>query len=216
MKTGQDHSRPSTPGAIDISTPSIDNATSHRQLRARTSTSLVKSLLNPIVSLLPRLRSRRRADEEGIIAPRTPVRGSPLHSPVEMPKTSYFPWGDDAVPSSKSNNYPINLAPNHSSLRGMRQSPPPPRRVQSELSLSKGADNARGLATRGGKPVVSDAQFAGGSEGMSNGSGFSAGMERSASAETASPAMGLGPKGRDQYRGADVLDSQLRSRRKGD
>lgn len=61
-------------------------------------------MLEPILALLPRLkrRSKRERLDEGLLAPRTPVRGSPLHTPVRMgsfgpgsSSGSYFPWGQD-------------------------------------------------------------------------------------------------------------------------
>ncbi|WVQ94199.1 hypothetical protein IAU59_001277 [Kwoniella sp. CBS 9459] len=195
-----------SPGAttVDLSSPGPDQqhrgssgtqSPTHRQLRARSSTSLVKSVLNPLLSLLPKIKrsSRNRGNEEGLIAPRTPVRGSPLHSPVIMPQSasqsSYFPWGSSEEQSGSGSSQLItgtgtgsgngnsfspyrsnsgsgssigigpasgsgNLTPD----RG--RTPPPPRRIQSEISISKGtgspssAVNPRGIATRNGRPAL--------------------------------------------------------------
>ncbi|WVF66587.1 hypothetical protein IAT40_001327 [Kwoniella sp. CBS 6097] len=164
-----------SPGAttVDLSSPgpgqqhrgSGTQSPTHRQLRARSSTSLVKSVLNPLLSLLPKIKrtSRNRGNEEGLIAPRTPVRGSPLHSPVIMPQStsqsSYFPWGS----SSEDVQSGLGGSPFHSNSGSgsSGRTPPPPRRIQSEISISKGTGspgtgtvNPRGIATRNGKPAL--------------------------------------------------------------
>ena len=211
-----DSSTPTTPGganAIDLATP-LGGPPSYRQARARSSTSLLKSILVPIISLLPRLRTRRRNDE-GIIAPRTPVRGSPLHSPVDMPQT-YFPWGNDLPPSSNTPNqskYPSNLAPNSAIGRPFKMNPP--RRVQSEIQVSKGIANPRGLATREGKPVVTDAQLMEEAGEIVSTVGMSSGRVDSSS-RPSSPSMSLGSRGLDLLGGAELVDSQIRPRSKAD
>ncbi|WVR03127.1 hypothetical protein IAU60_000117 [Kwoniella sp. DSM 27419] len=138
--------------SVDLSSPMPGDASpTHRQLRARSSTSLVKSVLNPILSILPRVRRSGRKNHEGIIAPRTPIRGSPLHSPVAMPQT-YFPWGSDD--SGSSNPSVLNLSPQVTPERS--RTPPPPRRIQSAVDVSRphpGTQaNPRGIATRDGRP----------------------------------------------------------------
>lgn len=204
-----------TPGAIDLHTPADGDPPSHRQVRARTSTSLVKSLLIPLISLLPRIRNRRRQNDEGIIAPRTPVRGSPLPSPVNLPQTSYFPRGDDTASSSNPSSYSSILTPDSAGGRMPRKSPLPPRRVQSEMNTTQGTINPRGMATRDGRPVVTDAQLTGEPEAMGDGIGVSSGMQL-ASCGPGGPAISLGPRGTDILGGAEVIESQLRSRRKAD
>lgn len=149
-----------------------------------------------MLSLLPRLRSRRKNDE-GLIAPRTPVRGSPLHTPVNMPATSYFPWGDEGSASKQA-----SLAPD--SLRVRTKTPPPPRRVQSEAWGS--TSNPRGVATRGGEAVGADDWFGEGPRassppGEAGGSG---------------PRMSLGPRAGESLRAAEVLVSNGPPRRKAD
>ncbi|WVW81306.1 hypothetical protein I302_103297 [Kwoniella bestiolae CBS 10118] len=151
-----------SPHSVDLSSPGPGAGSSsptHRQIRAKSSTSLVKSVLNPLLSLLPRVRRTggSRKNEEGIIAPRTPVRGSPLHSPVIMPQQTptYFPWGqDDSSSSNSPSHLNLNLSGTGSGSRSA--TPPPPRRIQSELSISKNnlTTNPRGIATRNGKPAL--------------------------------------------------------------
>ncbi|WWC90152.1 uncharacterized protein L201_005085 [Kwoniella dendrophila CBS 6074] len=185
-----------SPNSIDISSPGINAAggssgtssPTHRQIRNKSSTSLVKSVLSPLLSLLPRIRSSSsgrskygRKNDEGIIAPRTPIRGSPLHSPVLMPQQnlqqltsqSYFPWSssDEKNGGSPSN---VNLIPNYNlgggggssggSQSSRSNTPPPPKRIQSEIQISKNTGgltpvqqiqkNPRGIATRNGRPAL--------------------------------------------------------------
>ena len=185
-----DASRPSSPalgGHVDLSTPL--EGQSHRQQRSRTSTSLVKSLLAPILSVLPGLR-RKRSDE-GLIAPRTPIRGSPLHTPVPM-KQTYFPWGDS--PPKQPSLSPMET------LRPRGKTPPPPRRVQSE-AWGHGA-NPRGIATRNGLPVAE------GAAGVRSTSPVSMGQE------DYGPKMSLGPYGGERIVGADVVVANIPSRGK--
>jgi hypothetical protein len=82
------------------------------QPRPRGNTSLVKSLLSPILALVPGTRrsAGNRQNDEGIIAPRTPLRGSPLPSPrlsnVNLSlggsagAGSYSPWADNSGSNS--------------------------------------------------------------------------------------------------------------------
>ncbi|WWC57631.1 uncharacterized protein I303_100163 [Kwoniella dejecticola CBS 10117] len=168
------------PNSVDLSSPGFSapgsSSPTHRQMRRGSSTSLVKSVLNPLLSLLPRVRRNVRKNEEGIIAPRTPIRGSPLHSPVLMPSSSrsnsnansYFPWAssDDSATANISN---LNLNHNHNlgvsgigngSPSSRSTTPPPPRRIQSEIQISKNThvptpnNNPRGIATRNGRPAL--------------------------------------------------------------
>ncbi|ORY27345.1 transmembrane adaptor Erv26-domain-containing protein [Naematelia encephala] len=174
-------SAPPSPGpghTIDLSTPQVELS---RQLHQRASKSLVKSVLDPLLSVLPRMRRRRR-DDEGILAPRTPVRGSPLHSPVLMAQ-NYFPWGGDDSNGGSGSNHNHNLAPD--SIR----SPGPPRRVQSEVQVNRAGVNPRGIATRNGRPP-----FPAGDEpdDFTLGGGGTASPKRGTSPE---PRMSLGPKG---------------------
>ncbi|KAK6904735.1 hypothetical protein L486_02803 [Kwoniella mangroviensis CBS 10435] len=151
-----------SPHSVDLSSPGPSSggtsSPTHRQIRTRSSTSLVKSVLNPLLSLLPRVRrSGGRKNEEGLIAPRTPVRGSPLHSPVIMPQQtpSYFPW--DSSEDTSSSNSPSHLNLNLGVNGNRSVTPPPPRRIQSELFISKNTNttnpNPRGIATRNGQPA---------------------------------------------------------------
>lgn len=82
--------------------------------------SLLKSVLAPVFSLLPGRRTRSsRQNAEGIIAPRTPLKGSPMPSPrlapVSMsrqPSFSNTPWNED-VSSATGSPYgtPMNSGP---------------------------------------------------------------------------------------------------------
>ncbi|KAJ9106108.1 hypothetical protein QFC21_001250 [Naganishia friedmannii] len=72
--------------------------------------SLLKSVLAPVFSLLPGRRTgSSRQNAEGIIAPRTPLRGSPMPSPrlvpISMSRQSSFSntaWNDDVPPAAGS------------------------------------------------------------------------------------------------------------------
>lgn len=222
--------------SIDLSSPALDAAMQKNRYSSRSSTSLVKSILNPVISLLPRLGGRRRQSQpEGLIAPRTPIRGSPLHTPVQMPN-AYFPWGGDDISTSNSNSNSnsgsasgsvsgsgtipsrLNLTPSSLGL-GRPRTPPPPRRVQSEMMTS--GLNPRGLATRNGIPAVPDSKV------MTDepddvdlvnrriGLG-SAG--RSTPKRPESPSMSLGPRGNGIVGGAEVIEvkGQAEPKRKND
>ncbi|WWC67276.1 uncharacterized protein I206_101184 [Kwoniella pini CBS 10737] len=178
-----------SPTSVDLSSPSVSghgsSSPTHRQIRRGSSTSLIKSVLNPLLSLLPRVRRNNiRKNEEGLIAPRTPIRGSPLHSPVLMPSstirkdsnanTSYFPWGsseENTISNSNISNFNLNLNNNNNSGSGSSGNgsprsitpPPPPKRIQSEIQISKNSNfnsqnpqliNPRGIATRNGRPAL--------------------------------------------------------------
>lgn len=110
------HSGPPSPAyanGVDLSTP-LHHPSSSRFAAAasgaKSQTSLVRAVLEPILALLPRIkrRTKRERADEGLLAPRTPVRGSPLHTPVRMSSFSaagggggggsgggYFPWSSD-------------------------------------------------------------------------------------------------------------------------
>ncbi|WVQ72285.1 hypothetical protein IAR50_001835 [Cryptococcus sp. DSM 104548] len=129
-----DHSAPPSPSSshINLGSPGPGGHINlSSQSKSKSPTSLVKSALIPILSLLPSIGSRSsRRRSEGLIAPRTPTRGSPLPSPGIKPQ-GYYPWGsDDAfAPSSGAGTPARALTPE----RG--HTPPPPRRAQSEISV---------------------------------------------------------------------------------
>jgi hypothetical protein len=177
---------------VDLASPAVDTAMNRGSYRPKVS--LVKSILNPVINFLPRLGSKKRygQDPEGIIAPRTPVRGSPLHTPVDLPMPeNYFPWGggsssngetSTSTPSSASRVSRPGSASGSASLgrvggigiglgrpgdRG--KTPPPPRRVQSEM-MTAGL-NPRGVATRNGVAAVPDSMAVGSDGGAGAGSG---------------------------------------------
>lgn len=103
--------------------------------------SLVKTMLEPVLSLLPRVRRRARL-EEGLIAPRTPIRAATLLSPSVPPSPSvYAPWGgqDDSFGNGVSPAFIERLASNHAAAgrrTAPRLTPPPPRRAMSEIHVS--------------------------------------------------------------------------------
>ncbi|ORX35056.1 transmembrane adaptor Erv26-domain-containing protein [Kockovaella imperatae] len=220
-----DASAPPSPSGrhIDLSTPGgTPVGPSHRQIRAQSSTSLVKSLLVPLVSLLPRLRSRRKNDE-GLIAPRTPIRGSPVHSPIAMPQ-SYFPW-DGNSPNLSSTNSPRLGSLNPDVARTMSRTPPPPRRVQSDAFVHGTGLNPRGIATRDGRPVFPDSGIAGeditvdgvskrlglGGLGIGHVGTSSPGRSASSSARMESPSMSLGSSG--AVGNAEIVDAGVTKRK---
>ncbi|KAI9633169.1 transmembrane adaptor Erv26-domain-containing protein [Dioszegia hungarica] len=187
-------SAPPSPGnAIDLNSPFLNGSPRPRQ-PAAPRTSILKSLLVPLVSLLPRLRRKNRRNDEGLLAPRTPIRGSPLHSPVPMSGTTgYFPWGNGPgsfagaggsgpgggsgglsrpgtpgagpgasayASASSSTSAFSSLSPEMAKKPtiALQRPPGPPRRVQSEMQVSRGApgSNPRGIATRNGVPATPD------------------------------------------------------------
>jgi hypothetical protein len=113
--------------------------------------SLVKSILAPILSLLPRIGGGRKRNDEGIIAPRTPLRGSPLPSPRLAPQ-GYSPWGvsegantGSLTPSGSHPSLGVGLTAstsfqnslsNRAMLSPLKMNAPPPRRTASEISMS--------------------------------------------------------------------------------
>jgi hypothetical protein len=214
-KLTPDQSVPPTPSGIDLASPS-DPIT---HIPPRKKSSLVKSILNPVIDYLPKLGSNRTRAVEGIIAPRTPVRGSPLHTPVNMSiQTNYFPWNGSEEGSSISNNSNSNSrnSPVPGSIamgigKGRPTSiktPPPPRRVQSEMMTS--GLNPRGIATRNGVPAVPDAVGIPGAGGGGGGTGEE--MRRARGTRTPSrpstPSMSLGPDRGEALGRVEIVDTK--------
>jgi len=195
------------PQTVDLTSPALGQAVLRKQQRS--STSLIKSLLVPVVSLLPRLRSRRR-NPEGIIAPRTPVRGSPLHSPVTMP-ANYFPWGEETNGNGNGNSASSSrssLSPDVSRSSHIGRSntpPPPPRRVQSETQTQ--GLNPRGIAVRNGVPAIPDSVLTAEPDGMDSTKKVGLGISgRSIPKRPESPSMSLGPTGLEKLGGAEIVE----------
>lgn len=159
---GGPSSAPPTPsgGAIDLTSMSASQSKTPNGAAANLPhDSLVKSVLAPVLAVLPRIRGRRRGRvaDEGIIAPRTPLRGSPLPSPRLGPST-YSPWGaPPPLPSEESSNgyFP---PPSPSGLDGSGSSsgrspatgngtplagPPPRRKYTADQLLTPTADSGR-------------------------------------------------------------------------
>ena len=100
-----------------------DYLSSQPRATVATRTSLVKSLLAPVLALVPGTRrtSRGRQHDEGIIAPRTPLRGSPLPSPrlsnvslqggpaAAAAAGTYSPWAEGSGSGSGSGSYATPL-----------------------------------------------------------------------------------------------------------
>lgn len=113
---------PSTPSgrAVDLGTPTANASASLDGSSARSfpfptaRTSLVKSILTPVLSLLPRLRGGKRKDFEGIIAPRTPLKGSPQLMPTT---TGYSPWGAPDHDVSSPGGFSLNYSSGQASLQ---------------------------------------------------------------------------------------------------
>ncbi|WWD22718.1 hypothetical protein CI109_107211 [Kwoniella shandongensis] len=178
-------SAPPSPGGntVNLSSPGVGVRQPAPKRR-----SLIKTALDPVLSILPRLRSSsRRKNEEGLIAPRTPIRGSPLHSPVQMPQ-SYFPWGSDDSANPTTSSTPTHNTLGHGSnlTPDRARTPPPPRRVQSEIQITKGATgNPRGIATRNGKPAFP----------LDENAEIVEAPRRQAPIRPTTPSMNLGPRG---------------------
>ncbi|GHJ88290.1 hypothetical protein NliqN6_4692 [Naganishia liquefaciens] len=138
---------------------------------SRGPTSLVKSLLAPVLALVPGARrtSRGRQHDEGIIAPRTPLKGSPLPSPRLSGMTlsaqqshqgssgTYSPWGEGsgsgngsyATPARDGGVSPASgpgllAAPGQAGTPSIAQRRGSPRRIASSSSLSAAAAAAAG------------------------------------------------------------------------
>lgn len=216
-------SAPPSPGGINLSSPALHGSPSRLSTLPRTS--LLKSILVPIVNLLPRIRRRSgKRDDEGLLAPRTPIRGSPLHSPVHMGGSSggYFPWGGESsrpgTPSYGNGN--TSLSPETAKNRPQLQLPRPtgpPRRVQSEVYINKGSPaNPRGLATRNGVPVATDDMLRSETADLGSTAIASGSVLGLSGAGADGPAMSLGPRGSERVGGAEVLESTGLTKRKAD
>lgn len=220
------------PRTIDLNTPQDLHGSGplpRRRSRAQASTTLVKAALSPLISLLPKLRSSsKRLNDEGFLTPRTPVRGSPLHTPVHMPQ-SYFPWGGDdpeetmrsalssasgsSIQRSPSPNYPsLGVADGGSSRQrlpiGRLKTPPPPRRVQSEAAGL--GMNPRGIATRNGVPASTPVN--------GNPERSSPPRQDKNGQDTAGgpPKVSLGPKEGEAFAVGEVIDSVDVGKKKAD
>lgn len=98
-------------------------------------------------TFLPSLRGRRtRAADEGLIAPRTPVRSSSFTA-GSAPQQGYFPWNGGSGDASPRPGTPTGPAYGNLSVDPIRRSigstPPPPRRVQSEAQMTANNVNRR-------------------------------------------------------------------------
>ena len=158
----------SIPGQFDLGTPKDGfppagvNSRSYAYIAPRTS--LVKSILAPLLSLLPRIGGRSKRNDEGIIAPRTPLRGSPMPSPGIQPQ-GYSPWGAPDGPGGANNLTPggasvgglspsssfSNSVANRAMLSPLKINAPPPRRTASEINVS-GATGSSVAPRRMGTP----------------------------------------------------------------
>jgi len=156
------------PAHFDLGTPTEGHSGKSRSFGYTVPrTSLVKSILAPLLSLLPRIGGGRKRNDEGIIAPRTPLRGSPLPSPGIAPQ-GYSPWSGTDAPSNGNltpggGSLGVNLSPsmafqNSVSNRNMlsplmMKAPPPPRRTASEIHVS-GSTGSQVTPRRTGSPSV--------------------------------------------------------------
>lgn len=126
-----DSSAPSTPlgGTIDLSGSPASKP-------AARSSSLVKSVLTPIVSFLPRL-GRRGRNDEGLIAPR-PASPSPRRS-----VDGYSPWGSESGSPAGQPRYNPSLSLLDTRLNAAaasRITTPPPRRPEVKRSMTTTTD----------------------------------------------------------------------------
>lgn len=100
--------------------------------------------------MLPRIGGRSRRNDEGIIAPRTPIRGgTPMPSPGAQPQ-GYSPWGTPGAMGGSSTLTPgganmgglspsssfANSIANRAMLSPLKINTPPPRRTASEINVS--------------------------------------------------------------------------------
>lgn len=227
-----DKTAPPTPSGqgqtVDLASPALEQ--SLKKATYRSKSSLVKSVLMPVIDYLPRLGSNRkgRQDPEGIIAPRTPVRGSPLHTPVNMPSvsTTYFPWNGSTTGSDDTSSLSLSRSQSRTSSpapglglhmgigkgRPGQKTPPPPRRVQSEM-MTQGL-NPRGIATRNGAPAVPDGAG-------SVGGGYTdepTTIRRSTPSRPSTPSMSLGPDRGEVLGRVEIVDTkgQAQPKRKDD
>lgn len=228
-----DQSVPATP-SVDLASP----ADPMHSVPTRAKSSLVKSILNPVIDYLPKLGSNRKRAAEGLIAPRTPIRGSPLHTPVNMSiQTNYFPWnGEDgssqSMSGSASGSGSLSLSRTNSpglihmglgkgrpgSIPGQK-TPPPPRRVQSEMMTS--GLNPRGIATRNGVPAIPDGSGSGSGAGVIGIPGVESDMSRRTGripSRPSTPSMSLGPERGEALGRVEIVDTkgQAQPKRKDD
>nr|ODN87005.1 endoplasmic reticulum protein [Cryptococcus depauperatus CBS 7841] len=124
----------------------VNFSSSTPQTSRSSSTSLIKSALLPLLSLLPRIRSRSKKNEEGLIAPRTPTKGSPLSSPALRPH-GYSPWGQEPAPGTASGY----ATPTRSLTPDRLGTPPPTTRSQSGLLVGGESNNLRRVSS--GRPT---------------------------------------------------------------
>jgi hypothetical protein len=242
LTDAQDPSAAPSPAAganqtVDLASPAVESALHRAAYRPKIS--LVKSILAPVINYLPHLGSKKKygQDPEGIIAPRTPVRGSPLHTPVNLPMPeTYFPWNGNGSGETTSST-PSSSRSGSGSLgrasgtgigigigRPGGRTPPPPRRVQSEM-MTTGL-NPRGIATRNGVAAVPDSMLPGTGTGgyteepvpdsiRRTGLGVAG---RSIPRRPESPSMSLGPERGVRLGGAEIIETkgQAQPRRKDD
>ncbi len=138
---GGDPSMVGTPAAesrnpIDLSTPGLGSAqySSYPTTSGSNHGSLVKSVLNPLLGLLPRIKRKRR-EAEGLIAPRTPNRATPMASPIAL-APGYSPWNgpdESASMSGATSAFADRVSGRHGN--GLL-TPPPPRRATTDTNLS--------------------------------------------------------------------------------
>jgi len=131
---------------IDLSASPTVASTQYKAYPGTTAArrSLLKSILAPVLSLLPRIRRRTR-QEEGLIAPRTPVRGNtPVQSP-SLSHASYTPWGGpDDTPGGATPAFTerVNSSFGLGGKGTMLLTPPPPRRVNSDINIASPSKTA--------------------------------------------------------------------------
>ncbi|KAI5454997.1 erv26 super protein [Naganishia albida] len=167
---------PGTPSGLG---PSVDLTSSPRTLASLDTsgtyfssppagrTSLVKSLLAPVMSYVPgasRAGGRRRQHDEGIIAPRTPLRGSPLPSPrlsavnLSLPGQTGSTWDDSSASGSgygtpqthgsdTHNRSSLGLSAPSGASTHVRRSGPSPKPSLTNLNMAGGAATASASTT---------------------------------------------------------------------
>lgn len=154
-RSSSDSSAPPSPSSshVNLGSPRL-----HAHADRKHATSLIKSALLPLLSLLPSIRSRSRVrNPEGLIAPRSPSKSSPLPSPA-LQAPNYYPWGTEEKPMSS----PGFITPHRSMTPlGGPKTPPPPRRTQSELQISTRGNSHSGPRAEEGMRKVSVGRPAG-------------------------------------------------------
>lgn len=148
-RSSSDSSAPPSPSSshVNLGSPRL-----HAHADRKHATSLIKSALLPLLSLLPSIRSRSRVrNPEGLIAPRSPSKSSPLPSPA-LQAPNYYPWGTEEKPVSS----PGFITPHRSMTPlGGPKTPPPPRRTQSELQITTRGNSHSGPRAEEGMRKVS-------------------------------------------------------------